>query len=151
MKRKMQYRTLWAIAQKLFVPQTLMVINFPCPPINPSRVHKFESVIPDKKMIPRTNIIQQPNITIKIRNIQSRITNPIRGSLRQIKRSIQKIWRKDQIQIHLNQPFFWRNVTQRKSIGTSSRKRFDNKFDSFAESEQPLSKVDFCLSDSIIL
>ena len=35
--------------------------------------------------------------------------------------------------------------------GTSSRKRFDNKFDSFAESEQPLSRVDFCLSDSIIL
>ena len=27
--------------------------------------------------------------------------------------------------------------------GTSSRKRFDNKFDSFAESEQPLSRVDF--------
>ena len=29
------------------------------------------------------------------------------------------------------------------SEGTSSRKRFDNKFDSFAESEQPLSRVDF--------
>ena len=28
-------------------------------------------------------------------------------------------------------------------LGTSSRKRFDNKFDSFAESEQPLSRVDF--------
>ena len=38
-----------------------------------------------------------------------------------------------------------------ETIGTSSRKRFDNKFDSFAESEQPLSRVDFCLSDSIIL
>ena len=37
------------------------------------------------------------------------------------------------------------------TYGTSSRKRFDNKFDSFAESEQPLSRVDFCLSDSIIL
>ena len=29
------------------------------------------------------------------------------------------------------------------TTGTSSRKRFDNKFDSFAESEQPLSRVDF--------
>lgn len=38
-----------------------------------------------------------------------------------------------------------------ESFGTSSRKRFDNKFDSFAKSEQPLSRVDFCLSDSIIL
>ena len=31
----------------------------------------------------------------------------------------------------------------RAFMGTSSRKRFDNKFDSFAESEQPLSRVDF--------
>ena len=33
--------------------------------------------------------------------------------------------------------------TQKETYGTSSRKRFDNKFDSFAESEQPLSRVDF--------
>ena len=60
---------------------------------------------------------------------------------------------------HLYFDRFWNNcVYQMPALfpmnntkGTSSRKRFDNKFDSFAESEQPLSRVDFCLSDSIIL
>ena len=55
------------------------------------------------------------------------------NTLKQDKRRATKSWQKE------------------SSNGTSSRKRFDNKFDSFAESEQPLSRVDFCLSDSIIL